>query len=210
MPSRLSPKAHEIAYAFLVERDGERCALCDAERKTGSRRLEIDHIDNNPSNWDPVNLQFACRQCNMAKEHERRRRIKSESVCPSPRARANLADTSGMQSVTVRPEVEDPADRIRRRFDQLDLTSEGVLLHANAQREPLFIDYCVKTLQEKGCVEKQELIDAACQVAGCSLSTGRDYIRKLCSEAGPLLCVFAGRGSGEVYVVLKDDGLRPR
>lgn len=42
------------------------CSICGAKSKDGIR-LEIDHIDNNPTNHDMNNLQVLCNLCNKGK-----------------------------------------------------------------------------------------------------------------------------------------------
>lgn len=43
------------------------CATCGSKPSDGIR-LEIDHIDNNPSNNTPINLQVLCMYCNQGKK----------------------------------------------------------------------------------------------------------------------------------------------
>ena len=47
------------------------CSLCGATVKEGVR-LEVDHIDENPSNNDLSNLQVLCGSCNLGKSHTHR------------------------------------------------------------------------------------------------------------------------------------------
>lgn len=62
------------------------CAMCGATTADGVR-LEIDHIDNDPSNHDPDNLQVLCSHCNIGKFHAHRReylrRYRGASACES-------------------------------------------------------------------------------------------------------------------------------
>lgn len=44
------------------------CTACGLRPDDGVR-LEVDHIDNNPSNNDPSNLQVLCALCNTGKSH---------------------------------------------------------------------------------------------------------------------------------------------
>ncbi|MEX1138028.1 MAG: HNH endonuclease signature motif containing protein [Bacteroidota bacterium] len=52
-------------YEVLVERDGERCRICNNWENTHT--LVIDHIDNNNSNNQLWNLQLLCRSDNARK-----------------------------------------------------------------------------------------------------------------------------------------------
>lgn len=44
------------------------CGVC-GKRPDDGVRLEVDHIDENPSNNKPSNLQVLCTQCNTGKSH---------------------------------------------------------------------------------------------------------------------------------------------
>jgi 5-methylcytosine-specific restriction endonuclease McrA len=68
-------------YLFLAARDGERCARCGLDRERARKRnipfqLTIHHIDHNPSNNSPENLQLLCRSCQMKEFYEHRRLLK--------------------------------------------------------------------------------------------------------------------------------------
>lgn len=47
------------------------CAICGATAEDCA--LQIDHIDNDPSNNSPDNLQVLCRECNQGKFHANRK-----------------------------------------------------------------------------------------------------------------------------------------
>lgn len=42
------------------------CESCNKKWESG-RKFDVDHIDNNPSNNDPSNLQTLCRKCHIEK-----------------------------------------------------------------------------------------------------------------------------------------------
>ncbi len=44
------------------------CSTCGGRVSDGFR-LEVDHIDENPTNNDPSNLQVLCGSCNLGKSH---------------------------------------------------------------------------------------------------------------------------------------------
>lgn len=56
-----------VRYRVLEQAKG-RCTLCGNTVEDGIR-LEIDHIDNNPSNNAINNLQVLCNLCNSGKSH---------------------------------------------------------------------------------------------------------------------------------------------
>ncbi|MGO4470373.1 HNH endonuclease [Arthrobacter sp. M-10] len=47
------------------------CSLCGTPA-VPENPLNIDHIDNDPTNNYAENLQVLCRACNVGKEHHRR------------------------------------------------------------------------------------------------------------------------------------------
>jgi len=49
------------------------CQLCRREK-----RLEIDHIDNNPKNWAFENLRLLCHDCNIAERNRTQGYVKTE------------------------------------------------------------------------------------------------------------------------------------
>ena len=64
-------------YAFLVDRDGEKCNICGI--RGTKKTLVIDHINNNNSDDRPENHQLLCRRCNFLKN----RRGSVDNVCVS-------------------------------------------------------------------------------------------------------------------------------
>lgn len=50
----------------ILERDGFKCVQC-GNTAGDDRRLEVDHINNDPRDNDPSNLQTLCSACNLGK-----------------------------------------------------------------------------------------------------------------------------------------------
>lgn len=63
MANRFQINQHRMAYGFIASRDGEYCLIC--KRGPGKVKLQIDHADNNPSNWEPDNLHLLCQTHNL-------------------------------------------------------------------------------------------------------------------------------------------------
>lgn len=59
--------SNQLRYQVL-ERDNHTCQSCGATVEQGVR-IEIDHIDNNPTNNVLVNLQVLCNLCNQGKAY---------------------------------------------------------------------------------------------------------------------------------------------
>lgn len=62
--TRLSDK---LRFA-VFQRDNFKCVMCGSTAKE-CHRLEVDHIDNDPSNHDEHNLQLLCDRCNKGKSY---------------------------------------------------------------------------------------------------------------------------------------------
>lgn len=56
---------------YLIITSHPYCTLCGGRAEDGLR-LEVDHIDENPSNNDETNLQVLCNLCNGGKSHAHR------------------------------------------------------------------------------------------------------------------------------------------
>lgn len=67
-PEHLKFKRKQITskLRYQIIRDHPFCATCGSKPLDGVR-LEVDHIDNNPSNNNTNNLQVLCCQCNIGK-----------------------------------------------------------------------------------------------------------------------------------------------
>ena len=63
--SRLNGRNRPKVYKILVERDGERCFIC---QKPGNlNTLEIDHLNGNVKDWREQNIHLLCEKCNKDK-----------------------------------------------------------------------------------------------------------------------------------------------
>ncbi len=63
-PKRRTTLSHKTRYIILT-RDAYTCVLCGNTAKQA--RIEIDHIDENPTNNTLENLRTLCEQCNKGK-----------------------------------------------------------------------------------------------------------------------------------------------
>ena len=63
MPNRFQINQHRLAYSFIASIDGDHCLICKAS--PDKAKLQIDHADNNPFNWDPLNLHLLCQAHNL-------------------------------------------------------------------------------------------------------------------------------------------------
>lgn len=65
----------------VKERDGYRCRACGRSQVVDGVRLEVHHIDGDPTNHALDNLVTLCHDCHVARTREERGRAKG-----SPRA----------------------------------------------------------------------------------------------------------------------------
>lgn len=73
MPRRLAKKERELLYRILVLRDGDFCQDCKlTPGETLQGLLQIDHVNENPDDFDESNLALRCRSCNVAKGNRAR------------------------------------------------------------------------------------------------------------------------------------------
>jgi len=65
VPKRKIRKKIEPALRKSIgDRDGWKCKHCGADLSLKTSSFEVNHIDCNPSNNDPLNLELTCRVCN--------------------------------------------------------------------------------------------------------------------------------------------------
>jgi 5-methylcytosine-specific restriction endonuclease McrA len=84
----LSPKLR----AEIMIRDHYRCVLCGATSQTD--RLEIDHVNNDPSDDRRINLRILCQSCNLGKEALYRQELRQAGIeRPKPRGKLPLPTT---------------------------------------------------------------------------------------------------------------------
>lgn len=62
-------KGREVIYHLLVERDGDKCAICSITEWNGRPiRLWVDHIDGDATNNAPTNFRLVCPNCDSQSE----------------------------------------------------------------------------------------------------------------------------------------------
>ena len=174
MPNRFQIAQHKLAYEFIAKSDGEYCLACFVEK--GVRRgppaikLQIDHADNNPSNWSPTNLHLLCQTHNLEMrkktsfEHKKLiEEYSAKNVCA--RARENL---------------HTPTTTAK---DIVDYTSASPEMQANSIFEQRWLDFMHGWIKANGSIPKSEAINGGAATAGCNPSTTSRYLAKYCSSA---------------------------
>jgi len=167
MANRFQVNQHRLAYSFIASRDGEYCLIC--KRTPEKVKVQIDHADNNPSNWDPENLHLLCQTHNLqlrvvpvAKKLRTIRWHSANNVCVRERKYGSISTKVAK--------------------DTLDYRSGSVEMKANSMFEPVFTEWILKNLP----MPKSEAIYSGAQIAGCNPVTCERYLKRLTSAAGPL------------------------
>lgn len=184
MANRYTEKERLFRYRYLVNRDGEICALCGKPPKEPGT-LDIDHKDNDKTNDNPENLQLAHPTCNRRKEIENRGNGKKTKI------------------VTVSLEGS-PATRIVR--SQVNYLDGSVEMQANCYFETAFRKWLIEQIIKKQGVDIKEAKNSGAEVVGCSPATISRYIDKLLSQEGPLQLFEDAIGTK--YLMFKDHILK--
>lgn len=182
MPRRWGINTRLWAYRYLVLRDGELCARC-FNIPTAQNTLDIDHINGNPHNNEPENLQLLCRSCNVIKENKRRVGVAPPSD-QKERERAEGKPSTRVVKAAVNYKQGAPE------------------MQANFLFELDFRTWILGKVATLGGFPRGDAIAAGAEVVGCSPSTTAKYLAKLTSSAGPLQ--ETKDMLGDVMLVLKD------
>ena len=171
MANRFSIRQHDIAYRFIAARDGQHCLIC--KKKPPATKLQIDHADNNPENWDPENLHLLCLKHNLAfrgkpvAEHKRLIRTYSAN---NERERARERGREGTHLVK----------------EMVDFRNASPEMKANSYYETQYREWLLTVIREQKFITKVEAANSGAEVVGCSPLTANRYLAKLTSSVGPL------------------------
>lgn len=188
MANRFQVNQHRLAYDFISSRDGEYCLIC--KKDSSKVELQIDHADNNPSNWAPYNLHLLCQQHNLELR-----------IVPVNKKLRTIRWHSA-KNVCVR-ERQFGSINTKVAKDTLDYNSGSVEMKANSMYEPEFVKWLLSSLP----MVKEEAINSGAYEVGCNPYTCTRYLNKLTSAAGPLR-VFKD-GMGIVTVDFKPELMQP-
>lgn len=182
MPKRLPPTLHARVYEKLVLLHGASCQSCGASEPPLGR-LDIDHRDNDRTNYDPENLQLLCRTCNVKKQRNKEiaRRFpeleawtrNSPSVCATEQVRRDIGDSE----------------------------DGGPIWRANCRMEPSFRQFILEMLNDRAAIQQRKAIFAGAEHSGCSPETARRYLGKMTSDRGP--CMIAKDQFGRSLIMMR-------
>ena len=198
MPNRFTEAQRRRVYAFLVERDGERCKQCGAEPP--EIPLQIDHIDHDRThNW-PDNWQLLCQGCNQknynifkktsmngrqaivssARYVRRHNGASNYSLNPDTK----LSQVPGALCVCVNECTCDSTSKARQMVDYWQGSPE---MQANELYEVRFRTWLQERIARDGQMVTRDAITTGAEILGCSVASTSRYLKKLKSLAGPLV-----------------------
>jgi len=149
---------------FLKEKNGGYCQWCKVSDK--DKQLVIDHKDNHNNNNHPDNLQLLCRSCNY-KKNPRLSEREPLDKCVSVGNKQNNNQNTTQDS------------NIYKYYSTINTPSE---IEINRAKEPRFIIYIEKTIDEHGEWEEIDLKNSGAQAIGISTTTAKRYLDKMCSR----------------------------
>lgn len=171
MANRFQVNNHAIAYQFIAARDGEHCLIC--KKKPPKTKLQIDHADNNPDNWNPDNLHLLCQKDNTTLRgrgiSEHKKTIHDYSA-RNERERAREIGSEGTHRVK----------------ELVDYRSGSQEMKANSYYETQYREWVLTVVRDQRVITKGEAINSGAEVVGCSTLTAGRYLVKLTSAVGPL------------------------
>ncbi len=88
---KLSPQAYALRYNDVVDRDGEKCAICG-----NPPPLELDEINGRVNDHRLLNQRLLCKRCNVKEEWRRRRGMAESAVRERVAAKENMAARLGV------------------------------------------------------------------------------------------------------------------
>ena len=167
MANRFQVNQHRLAYSFIASRDGEYCLIC--KRGPGKVKLQIDHADNNPSNWEADNLHLLCQTHNLQLR-----------VVPVKKKLRTIRWHSAKNVCVREKRYGSISTKVAK--DTIDYRSGSVEMKANSMFEPVFTEWLLTNLP----IVKDEAKYSGAQITGCSPMTCERYLKKLTSAVGPL------------------------
>ena len=170
MANRFQVRQHDIAYKFIAARDGEYCLQC---KRKPPAKLQIDHADNNPDNWDPENLHLLCQKHNLE--------LRGKPVAEHKKA---------IRDYSANNERERARERGRENThlvkDMVDFRNASPEMKANSYYETQYREWLLTIIREQKFIIKMEAVNSGAEVVGCSPLTAGRYLAKLTSSVGPL------------------------
>jgi hypothetical protein len=181
MPNRFHTKVRNALFDQIAARQGAWCLHCGFwpardGPPDGHGELEIDHADNDTTNWDIENLHILCNKCNLE--------FRQYSID----MKLQILKQDSDRNVYVCEERHLISDTEILRL-RVDYTKGSTELQINNSCEVKFRNWVLKMIDQSGALCREDLINGGAEVAGCSIVTTEKYLKKLTSITGPLQCL---------------------
>lgn len=155
----------DMVRGLLRERQQKLCAGCG--RELGAEQGRIHHIDGNPKNQAPSNLQLVHAACHVIPG-----RPHPVSVRPPLCARAGGGN--------------DPHSAKQRLATGYADSDASPAMRASALAKPRFREWLTTYLREHGRLTRQEAIASGAEITGMDVTTVDRWVQALESLLGPI------------------------
>jgi hypothetical protein len=192
MANRYQQNQYNLAYKMIAERDGEYCLACFIE--TGQRRgpqsvrIEIDHADSDPFNWDPQNVHFLCKTHNI--------KFRSLSV----QQHVSRMATYSAENVRVRMRTGEYLSSTKL-LGVYETGSPEMKINSIAERK--WLEFMHEWLDVNGSIAKEDAVNAGAIAADdVNIQTTQRYYIKHTSVLGRFKEI---KQNGIKYVIFRDE-----
>lgn len=176
------PELHILIERNISEHNGILCCYICKKPLVEAKRMTyvIEHIDNNPKNNEISNLNISCRSCNKKKDI------------------SLIYKAHKVKGLTLNYIYTDARKKMLN--DRLRIDSMAMAKHIHG--EPIFRDFAVQIVKQKGIIRADELVNAGCELAGIQPKKGYEYLSKMTSLTGELEII---EKDSRDHVILKDE-----
>jgi len=203
-------------YQYVAARDGERCSNPSCGKGPEEAFLEVHHINGDPNDYKPQNLNLLCRSCNRKKFWERiKEKLATQQPTQSVVSEALSAvkesegeKTSPNEATTITEAIQKIEQGQSRasvsesenvggglRDDRmLAVGSESPELRINREKEHLYRATAIELVLRPEGLTVYQAINEIAEIVAISPTTARRYLGKMVSRAGPLKIGEGKRG----------------
>jgi len=171
MPKTQTNTQRKSKYEMIARAEGEQCIVCHIEhfvrRSRPAGKLEIDHADNNETNWNWSNLHLVCHKHNCVLREM------------SPRRHISLLREYSSQ-VEKERERENLPTRKTLLKDMIPYQDGSPEMKANRTYEKVWLTEAHRTVREgNGSAFKKDVISNGAARSGCSIQVSQyNYLVK--------------------------------
>jgi len=161
---RLRKKDKDEVKTILAENNNQHCYICGVDMSLD--KLELEHLNGNPSDNRLENLRLACHPCN-AREYQRQRH------------QASL--TQLHKDIDTKP-----TDGTSLIHERIDYSRGSIEMQTNDFAEEPYRNWLISQVKLNNRIEYSEAVNSGAELHGVSTTTVYRYTSKITSEKGPL------------------------